>query len=136
MLVEYLPTEEMWSEVLTKPLQVNSYRIMRSKLLNMPEIYVYKDYNETAKVIKAAGVSAKKKHVEFNQDVRMKYIPKIIGVKTKSVKLSIPAKKPNYSTSVHRSVLAKLQPDKGTEKRNGVHYEKGKDKINGRHYKK
>ena len=66
----------------------------------------------------------------------MKYIPNIIEVKTKSVNLARYAKKPTSATSVFRSVLAKLQSEKGTEKRNVGHYEKETDKLNGRHYEK
>ena len=38
--VEYCPTEEMWADVLTKPLQGKNYRVMRSKLMNCEEDYV------------------------------------------------------------------------------------------------
>ena len=62
----------MWLDVLTKPLQGKSYRIMRSNLMNMPELYVDTDEKIPGKGIKAAGVSAKEKKVEFNQDVQMK----------------------------------------------------------------
>ena len=85
MSVKYFPTEEIWAEVLTKPLQGESYRITRIKLMNMPKLYVEPDKNATAKGSKAAGVFAKEKLVDFNQDVHMKYIPKITGVKTKIV---------------------------------------------------
>ena len=40
MNVEYCPTEEMWADVLTKPLQGKAFRVMRSRLMNMPEDYV------------------------------------------------------------------------------------------------
>ena len=119
----------MWAEVLTKTLQVKLYRIMRINIMNMPDIFVDPGDNAPAKGSKSEVVSAKNKHVEFNQDVRMKYIPKITRVQTKSVKSDRPAKNPNSSTSVRRSVLAKLRSDKGTEKRNDVHYEKVTDKC-------
>jgi hypothetical protein len=38
--VEYCPTEEMWVDVLTKPLQGKVFRVMRSKLMNYAEDYV------------------------------------------------------------------------------------------------
>ena len=81
---------------------------MRSKLLNTPELYVEPGDNSPEKVSNTTGISAKKKEVYFNQDLRMKYIPNIIEVKTKSVNLARYAKKPTSATSVFRSVLAKL----------------------------
>ena len=91
--------------------------------MNMPEIYVEPGENAPPKVIKTEGVSSKKKQVEFNKDVRMKYIPNITGVQTKIVKLARHAKTPTSSTSICRSVLAKLQSKKGTDKRNYRYYE-------------
>ena len=83
---EYFPTEEMWADVLTKPLQGNLYQIMRSKLMNMPELYLEPDENTPAKGSKAAGVYTMERQVEFNQYVCVKNIPKTTGVQTKSVK--------------------------------------------------
>ena len=37
--VKYCPTEKMWSDVLTKPLQGQAFRAMRSQLMNCPEDY-------------------------------------------------------------------------------------------------
>ena len=45
---------------------------MRRKITDMPELYVDPGENSRAKGSKTAGVSAKKKKVEFNQDLRMK----------------------------------------------------------------
>lgn len=39
--IQYCPTEKMWADVNTKPLQGRSFRIMRSHLMNIPE-----DYND------------------------------------------------------------------------------------------
>ena len=39
----------MWSDVLTNPLQGKSYRIMISKLMNMPRLYVDPGENASAK---------------------------------------------------------------------------------------
>ena len=39
----------MWADILTNPLQVKSYQIMRSKLMNMPEIYAEIDEDASAK---------------------------------------------------------------------------------------
>ena len=50
--------------------------------MNMPKIYLDLDENALEKGIKVAGVSAKKKQVEFNQDVHMNYISKITGAQT------------------------------------------------------
>ena len=66
MSVEYFPTEEMWADVLTKPLQGNSYKIMRIKLMNMPEVYVEPGENTLATGIKTEGLSKKNNNVEFN----------------------------------------------------------------------
>ena len=38
--MEYPPTEEIWADVLIKPIQGKSYQIMNCKLKNMPELYV------------------------------------------------------------------------------------------------
>ena len=105
----------MWADVLTNPLQGKSYQIKRSNLMNIPEIYVDPGENAPPKVIKTEGVYSNNKHVEFNKDVIMKYIPNITGVQTKIVKLARHAKTPTSSTYVCRSVLAKLQPEKGTD---------------------
>ena len=40
MFVEYCPTGDMCADVLTKPLHGQTFRKMRSKLINMPEVYV------------------------------------------------------------------------------------------------
>ena len=40
MSVEYFPVEEMWEDILTKDFQGKSYQIIRSKIMNMPELYV------------------------------------------------------------------------------------------------
>ena len=61
MSVEYFPTEQMWPEVLTKPMQLNSYIIMRRNLINMHDFYVKTDDNSQAKWSKASGVSANDK---------------------------------------------------------------------------
>ena len=76
----------MWSDLLANTLQGKSYQIMRSNLINMPKLYNDPDENKPEKVSKAAGVSANKKHVDFNLGVHMKRIPKTTGVQTKSVK--------------------------------------------------
>ena len=136
MSVEYCPTEEMWAELLTKTLQRNSYGIMISKLMNMPELYVDPDENEPAKGSKATGVFTKEEQIEFNQDVHMRYIPNITGVQTKSLKSDRNAKEPTSSTSVQRSVLAKIRLQKVTDKCNVVNYKKGTDKWNGGNYEK
>ena len=52
MSVEYCYTEEIWEDVLTRPLQGNSYQIMRSKIMDMPDIYVDTGENAPAKGIK------------------------------------------------------------------------------------
>ena len=132
--MEYCPTEEMWSDILTKPLQGRSYRIMKFKLVNMTELYVDTSENASEKVSKALGVSTKKKQVEFNQYLRMKYIPNIPGVQTESVKSSRHTNKPTSLTSICRGVLAKLCSDKGTDKHNGGHYKKGREKHSDGHY--
>ena len=37
--IQYCPTEQMWADVNTKPLQGKPYRVMRSHLMNVPEDY-------------------------------------------------------------------------------------------------
>ena len=49
MSFKYLPNEEMWSDALTKPLQVNSYIVMRINLMNITDIYVDLGENAPAK---------------------------------------------------------------------------------------
>ena len=39
MAVNYCPTEKMWSDVLTKPLQREKFRKMMSMLMNCPKDY-------------------------------------------------------------------------------------------------
>ncbi len=41
----HCPTEEMWAEVLTKPLQSKAFRVMRSKLMNCSEAYKDSEMN-------------------------------------------------------------------------------------------
>ena len=98
----------------------------------MTDLYVDPGENAPAKGSKTAGASAKKKKVEFNWDVRMKYINKITGVQTKSIELAIHAKKPTFSTSVCRIVLAKLWSEKWMDKRNDEN--DGTCKFNDKHY--
>ena len=102
---EYFPTEEMWADVLTKPLQGNLYQIMRSKLMNMPELYLEPDENTPAKGSKAAGVYTMERQVEFNQYVCVKNIPKTTGVQTKSVKSARHAKKPTTQECVGQTAI-------------------------------
>ena len=59
--VEYFTTKKMCSYMLTKLFQGKSYPIMRSKLMDMPELYVELGENAPAKVSKAVGMSANKK---------------------------------------------------------------------------
>ena len=62
MIVEYFPTEEIWADVLTKPLQGAPFRKMRSVLMNMPEHYVDPDKeHNTASNIRTTGVP----HTDF-----------------------------------------------------------------------
>ena len=59
MLVEYFPTEEMWEDVLTNHLQGKSYQIMRSNLVDMPDLYVEPGENAPAKGSNITGVKTK-----------------------------------------------------------------------------
>ena len=45
IFVEYFPAGKMWSDLLTKPFQGKSYQITRSKLINMPKLYLDTDEN-------------------------------------------------------------------------------------------
>lgn len=65
MTVEYCPTKEMWADVLTKPLQGELFRIMRSNLqgcdVNYSDVPNETDAKAVQKVAqKFAGVAAKK----------------------------------------------------------------------------
>ena len=80
----------------------------------MPKLYVEPGDNSPEKGSKTVGVSSKKKKVDFNRYVRVKYITKITLVQTRKVKLSIHPKNPTSSKYVRRSVLAILQPEKET----------------------
>ena len=59
MSVEYCPTEETWEEILTKPLQGKSYKIIRINIINIPKLYVEPDDNTPEKRRKSAGMSEK-----------------------------------------------------------------------------
>ena len=37
--IKYAPTGDMWSDVLTKPLQVQDFKCMRAHLMNVSENY-------------------------------------------------------------------------------------------------
>jgi hypothetical protein len=37
--IQHMPTDEMWSDVLTKPKQGRGFREMRAKLMNVPVEY-------------------------------------------------------------------------------------------------
>ena len=39
MRIKYCPTEKMWSELLTKPLQGQQFRLMRAAVINYPVGY-------------------------------------------------------------------------------------------------
>jgi hypothetical protein len=47
MIVMNCPTEGMWADILTKPLQGKAFRVMRSKLMNCSEDYM--ENKETGK---------------------------------------------------------------------------------------
>ena len=49
----------MWSDLLANTLQGKSYQIMRSNLINMPDLYVDLDENEPAKGRKDVGFFVK-----------------------------------------------------------------------------
>jgi hypothetical protein len=44
--VVHCPTEEMWADVLTKPLQGKAFRVMQSKLMNCSEEYTDSETND------------------------------------------------------------------------------------------
>ena len=44
MSLGYCSTGDMWADVLTKPVQGEAFKKMRSKLMNMPEVYVKDDH--------------------------------------------------------------------------------------------
>ena len=46
MKVTHCPTEEMWADVLTKPLQGRAFRLMRSKLMNCSVNYEDQEVSE------------------------------------------------------------------------------------------
>ena len=46
MIVVNCPTEGMWSDILTKPLQGKAFRVMRSKLMNCDEDYFENEETE------------------------------------------------------------------------------------------
>ena len=62
--VEYCPTEEMWADVLTKPLQGRAYRVMRSKLMNCPVDYV-DECNKKVWFADITGVGAATKNTKI-----------------------------------------------------------------------
>jgi hypothetical protein len=57
MTVVNCPTEGMWADILTKPLQGKAFRVMRSKLMNCEEDYFENEETEKeqAKAKKAVG---------------------------------------------------------------------------------
>jgi hypothetical protein len=60
--IHHQPTDKMWSDVLTKPKQGKGFRLDRSTLMNVPEVY---DYEEERKkthpklIILAQGLEQK-----------------------------------------------------------------------------
>ena len=46
MIVVNCPTEGMWADILTKPLQRKAFRVMRSKLMNCEEDYFENEETE------------------------------------------------------------------------------------------
>eukprot|EP00984_Skeletonema_dohrnii_P011485 scaffold4589_cov70-Skeletonema_dohrnii-CCMP3373.AAC.1 len=65
MTVEYCPTKEMWADVLTKPLQGELFRIMRSNLQGCAVKYVDEPNKREEQIVqkieqKFAGVAAQK----------------------------------------------------------------------------
>ena len=48
--MKYCPTEEMWADVLTKPLQGSKFRLMRSFLMNCPLDYSETDSSDSMKM--------------------------------------------------------------------------------------
>ena len=109
MIVEYCPTEEMWADILTKPLQGAPFRKMRSVLMNMPEHYVDPDEKPgTNNSIRSAGVqntetagvcSTTTKKVRFTKPI------------TRAQKKTPRRQKAEPLTSVRRSVLRTTKSD-------------------------
>ena len=108
MIVEYCPTEEMWADILTKPLQGAPFRKMRSVLMNMPEHYVDPDKkagtNSSIRFTgvqdtEIAGVRSTTKKVRFTKPI------------TRAQKKTPRQQKAEPLTSVRRSVLRTTKSD-------------------------
>ena len=135
MSVEYCPSEEMWADVLTKPLQGAPFRKMRSKLMNMPEHYIDPDAGTTTPpktgantlddgstgVGRRQSTGVRPRNVSFSEPVvtTTHRIPRTR--KSNVVKLGLPTRHPNSangtsrrrksetSTSARRSVLGNIK---------------------------
>ena len=133
--MKYCPLEEMWADVLTKPLQGAPFRKMRSKLMNMPEHYIDPDAGTTTPSKTGAntlddgstGVGRRQftgvrpRNVSFSKPVvtNTHRIPRTR--KSNVVKLGLPTRHPNSangtsrrrksetSTSARRSVLGNIK---------------------------
>jgi len=118
MSIEYCPTEEMWADVMTKPLQGQAFRKMRSKIMNMPlEFVATNDKKVTVEDTKIAGVSSKKGSIHMNAGVsvhRVTWAKPLQQVwRFRKHKDENPPrhrkKQPASSTTVRRSVLNQLE---------------------------
>ena len=106
--VEYCPTEEMWADILTKPLQGKAFRVMRSKLLNCAEDYV-EPSGKSVQFEKIAGVRAQPLSSNTT-GVPRKYATEQHPRSLKSVLMSPRERKNTYSSpSGRRSVLGNIK---------------------------
>ena len=111
MIVEYCPTEEMWADILTKPLQGAPFGKMRSVLMNMPEHYVDPDKKAgTNSSIRSTGTGVQDTEIA---GVRTQGTKKVRFTKpiTRAQKKTPRKQKAKPLTSVRRSVLRTTKSD-------------------------
>ena len=152
MTVEYCPTDEMWADILTKPLQGDPFQKMRSMLMNMPEHYVDPDTRTTTTLTSkpntnadgSTGVEGHRptgvgpRNISFSDPIvtATHKIPRT--QKTSIVKIGLPTRHPKSedktsrrrksepSPSVRRSVLGNIGSIPETS-RTAAHRSGGKD---------
>jgi hypothetical protein len=120
--VKYCPTEEMWADVLTKPLQGKAFRVMRSKLMNCAEDYV-EECTKRVWFQEIAGVSAETgaaKTTGVGLKVIPEKYPRSLRKVAKPNNTTRGRKTKESSTSVRRSVLGNTHLARATRARTNI----------------
>ena len=106
--VEYKPTREMWSDVLTKPLQGKAFHVMRGMLMNVPE-----EYNDEAERKNThPGLLPKEEESPVARSEQDAVLKEAVSM----VSAGALTKRAVQPSGHHRSVLSRVHGSRGSAK--------------------